>query len=127
MGLLRKENDLNPMASIPPLASGLEPITMRDELWTHGFLATHRVSSPPGFSEVRGPLRRRRLREEVFLLGSVSVHGLCPVDVPREPAGHRGLPWVGRGQAVPHGNSWPGGALDTGRCQRITRLAHLRR
>ena len=76
---------------------------------------------------MRRPLPRRPLREELFLLGSVSGDGLRPAHLSREPAGHRDLPGRGGRQAVPHGLPHQRGALDAGRCQRIARLAHLRR
>ena len=36
-----------------------------------------------------------------FLSGSVSLHGLCPIDRPREPARHRNLPSSATAQTLP--------------------------
>ena len=100
---------------------------MRHELWPHRVCTADRASAPQGVSQVRGPLSWKPLREKLLLLGSVSGHGLRPAHLSRKPTRHRDLPGGGGRQAVPHGLPQPGGTLDAGRCQRIARLAHLRR
>jgi hypothetical protein len=54
---------------------------------------------------------------DIVLRRAVSSHGVCPVDLPGEPARDRDLP-VGAGcQALCHGVRRPGATLDPGRCQ----------
>src|SRR6267154_1588375 len=102
-------------------------VTMRDEHWAHRLLSADRVPSPPTVSEVRSSIRWWSLSEEFVLLGSVSRDGIRSVDVPRESSRHRSLPRFHRRQALPHGIPRQGGTFDIGRCERITRLANLRR
>ncbi len=75
------------------------------------------------------PLRRAirwgPLRQDLDLRRAISRHGLCAIDLPREPARRRGLPAGARGQALSHGLPDSGAPLDPGRCQRVTRLAYL--
>ena len=46
--------------------------------------------------------RRQSQGQDLLLLGPVPVHGLCPVDLPREPARHRGLPADAPGRRLYH-------------------------
>ena len=71
------------------------------------------------------PLRRGSQMARLFLLGSVPLHGVRPAELPRKPARHRSVPAFARRQALPHGIPLPGGALHTGRRQRVARLADL--
>ena len=58
---------------------------------------------------------------------TIPRHGLCPADVPRESARHRGLPVRAVSQALPPGGPAGDHAIHAGRCQRAARLADLRR
>ena len=51
--------------------------------------------------------------------------GFRPADLPRKPPRYRSVPAFAFRQALPHGIPLPGGALDTGRRQRIARLEDL--
>src|SRR3990172_1394792 len=53
-------------------------------------------------SPMRRALQRQLQGEDVFLLGSVPLYGLCPVDLPGKPQGYRGLPARGEDQALSH-------------------------
>src|ERR1017187_6172154 len=101
--------------------------TMRDAHRPVRFLRVDRPSPSPGVSEMRGPLRRSSSAEVAFLLGSVLGDGLRATDLPREPAGHRSLPPIRDRETLSPGVSRHGGAQHSGRRQRNTRLAHLRR
>jgi hypothetical protein len=70
------------------LGAGFGGATMRDELWPDGVCATDRVSASQAISEMRGPLRRRSLREKLLLLGPVPGDGLRATDLSRESARH---------------------------------------
>jgi len=88
---------------------------------------TDGLSAVDDLWSVRYALRGRQRDSYAELCRAVPGHGLCPVDLPGEPGRHRNLS-VGPGrQALPHGVSRAGTALDPGRCQRIARLAHLGR
>ena len=81
---------------------------------------------PPGCGRLHTSVTRRLQDLAVLLLGPVSVHGLCPVDLPREPARHRGVPAALQRQALPHGHSRQV-SRSTLADANETRLAHLRR
>ena len=80
------------------------------------FLPGSRV--PP----LRKPLRRGSQMAQLLRLGSVPIDGFRPADLPRKPPRYRSVPAFAFRQALPHGIPLPGGALDTGRRQRIARL-----
>src|SRR5580692_4605492 len=100
---------------------------MRDEHRAYRLLAAGRVPSPPTVPQLLRPIWWWSLSENFVLLGSVSGDGIRSVDLPRESSQHRSLPRFHRRQALPHGIPWKGGTFDVGRCERITRLANLRR
>src|SRR3990172_2033395 len=75
------------------------------------------------------PLRRtvsRRLQNPALLLArSISLHGLCPTDVPGKLARHRGLSESPVLQALSHGHSRGHLPKHAGVCQRASGLASL--
>ncbi len=99
---------------------------MAHEFWPHRIFTVDRLSSRSRVSSLCRPLRRGPETARFFLLGPVSDDGLRAVDLPRKPARHRGLSSLLAGQALPYGLPQSRGALDPGRCQRVTRLAYLR-
>src|SRR5208283_11753 len=72
-------------------------------------------------------LQRRLSRSHIALCRAISNNGLCSTDLSRKPSGYRGMPVVSNIQALPYGNQRTNFSLYSGRCQRIPRLAHLRR
>src|SRR5258708_13216415 len=58
--------------------------------------ATDGSSAHSRVSQVCAALRRQLPGAEFFLLGPVSLHGVCPVDLPRESARHSCLPALAR-------------------------------
>src|SRR5260370_13825817 len=58
--------------------------------------ATDGSSAHSRVSQVCAALRRQLPGAEFFLLGPVSLHGVCPVDLPRESARHCCLPSLAR-------------------------------
>ena len=74
---------------------------------------------------LRKPLRRGSQMAQLLRLGSVPIDGFRPADLPRKPPRYRSVPAFAFRQALPHGIPLPGGALDTGRRQRIARLEDL--
>ena len=71
-------------------------------------------------------LPRRFLSEKFLLLGSVSFDGIRPADLSGKPPRHRDVPAFDARQTLPYGIRRQGSALDTGRCERVARLADLR-
>ena len=75
----------------------------------------------------RRPLRWRPLGARVAVHRTLPRDGLCTTHRPREPARHRGVPRGPLCQALSLWLPLTGAALDPGRRQRASRLAHLRR
>src|SRR6266404_1393478 len=76
-----------------------------DECWPIDLCTTDGLSPCSRVSPMRSPLQRRLQTQELLLLGPVSLHGLCPANVPRKLARHRSLSACQPNQALPHGHS----------------------
>ena len=100
---------------------------MRDEPWPHGVFAVDRLPSGSGVPPMRGALQRRLPAARVLVLGPVLVHGVRAVHLSRKSARHRSVLTELAGQAVSHGHPRASLSIHTGRRQRESRLAHLRR
>src|ERR1700680_3304107 len=87
---------------------------------THGFSAVEHL-----YADCRA-LRWRRSGANVVLCRAISSDGVRTTDLPGEPARYRSLPVGPSLEALLHGLSRAGPAIDSGRCQRDARLAHLR-
>jgi hypothetical protein len=87
---------------------------------THGFSALEHL-----YADCCA-LRWRRSGANAVLCRAIPSDGVRATDLPREPARYRGLPVGSSLEALPHGLSRAGPAIDAGRCQRDARLAHLR-
>src|SRR6266567_8896234 len=59
-------------------------------------------------SQMCRTLRRQLPGTEFLVLGPVSVHGVCAIDLPRESARHRRLPAFARPAALTLGHSGHG-------------------
>ena len=95
--------------------------------WQAHLLAADGPSTDADLSAVRRALSGRPLGQELQVCRALPLHGLRPTHLSREPARHRSLPARPRRQALPHGHPGRRVAQHPGRCQRTTRLAHLRR
>ena len=91
------------------------------------FFSIHRLSSAPSVPSLRPTLRRRLQSSKVQLLRTISLHGFCRVDLPGESARHRNLPAGSTTKTIPRRDSKRSIQKHARRCQRETRLAHLRR
>src|SRR5258708_17051246 len=98
-----------------------------DEFWQIDLCTTDGLSSFQEFSTLCQTLPGRLQTQDVFLLGSVSLHELRTANLSRESARHRSLPARATHQALPSRHSRPGLAQYLGPCELGTRLAHLRR
>jgi hypothetical protein len=88
---------------------------------THGLSTYLRI--PSVCPMIPWPLQN----EKLFLLGSVSLHGLRTAYVSREFKGHRGLSSLSPTEALPHGYSRQSFTQYFGSCQPGKRSADLRR
>src|SRR6266513_1729008 len=100
---------------------------MPHELWPNRIFTVDQLPSRSPVSSLCRPLRRGPPTAGVLLLGSVSDHALRSVDLPRKPSRYRGVPSLPAGKTLPPGLPRSRVSLDAGRCQRESRLAHLRR
>src|SRR2546427_11607435 len=93
--------------------------TMAHESGPHRLFAIDQLPSRPGVSPLRRALSGRPPAARIFLLGSVSGHGLRATALSGKFARHRGLPAFDAGEASPPGIARHGAALDAGRRERI--------
>src|SRR5579862_549174 len=96
-----------------------------DESGQNGFCAAdgfHSCARVPG---LRRALSRQLQGQQFFLLGPISLHGLCSTDLPRKFARYRNLSSRHGRTTVSSGHSRTCCAQHLGRCQRGTELAHL--
>src|SRR6266567_1106105 len=98
-----------------------------DECWPIDLFTTDGLSSRSRVSPMRCALPGRLQTQELFLLGPVSLHGLCPANLPRELARYRSLSACQSNEALSHGHPQPRLPQHAGKRQLGTRLAHLRR
>src|ERR1700723_2575086 len=97
---------------------------MTGELWTHRLLATDPTSPRKRFSKLCCPLQRRLELQRILLLGPITGDGLRATHRSREPVRYRVRLARYQASCIPWGSA-ASVALDTGRCQRITRLENL--
>src|SRR5258708_16384981 len=88
---------------------------------------TDGLSSFQEFSTLCQTLSRRLQTQNVFLLGSVSLHELRAANLSRESARYRSLPPRATHKPLPSRHSRPSLAQYLVPCELGTRLAHLRR
>ena len=118
--------DLNPktLISYPP---GSSKGGTTDVYRQNHFLPDHRSPAHAYLPTVRSAISWTLQSTTLLLSGSISLHGFCPVDLQRKSSGYRGLPACSRVKIVSYGNPCKGLTKHTGRCQRETGLAYLRR
>ena len=99
----------------------------RDVHWQDAVCSDHGLFAMEDLSSHCGPACRRLSRQDADLCRALPHSGLRPTHLPGESARHRGLSVGASPQALSHG--YPGSRFPfhAGRCQRNTRLAHLRR
>src|SRR6266851_4616892 len=98
-----------------------------DEFWQIDLCTTDGLSSFQEFSTLCQTLPGRLQTQDIFLLGSVSLHELRAANLSRKSARYRSLPARATHQALPSRHSRPSLAQYLGPCELGTRLAHLRR
>src|ERR1035437_5664076 len=85
----------------------------------NGFSAAQRI--PQMCYSIQWPLQS----PTVFVHGSISLYGICPVKLPRKSAGHRGVSACSAIQVVSHGHSKFHFSFDSCVRQRNTGLADI--
>ena len=70
-------------------------------------------------------LQRQLENKEFFMLGSISLHGLCPTDLPGESSGHPGMSSCIPAKALSYGLSRQGLTKHSGTCQPGKRWANI--
>src|SRR5712664_490764 len=119
-------NDFNSDAQVSCLT--LSRFTSKEETrepGTNRVCSTHQFSFAQRIQSLRQSLRWQQGRALVPLLGSVSDHGFCPTNLPREFARHRSLSASARPQALSLWLPWSQQAGHAGRRQRDPRLENL--
>lgn len=90
-------NDLNSYQGYPPSSE------VAHEPRTHDIFANHGIHPPQRVCSHRGKISRREVCEVIFLHGSIPLHGICTIGLPRKPARHRMLYAYSSLQALAHG------------------------
>jgi len=98
---------------------------MADEFRKDGVLSADGFSTFIRVSPLCRSLPGQLQSEELFMLGSVSVFGLCSAHLSRKFARHRDLSESRRRKTLPHGHSRQGFSQHSGSRQRGTRLENL--
>ena len=107
-----------------------------DEFWKDCIYSTTSVSTKLRVGQICYSISRELQGSNLFVLGSVFMHVLCPIDISGKPAGHRNLPELSSSKALSYWFSWSSiqvysdlsaCALHADRCQRNSRLPHLSR
>src|SRR6266436_8398113 len=80
----------------------LDPLFWRRVLGKNYFFASYRIHPSAAIRPVCGALSRQLQGQSVFVLGSVSVHGLCATNLSRESARHRRLSGRARSDQLYH-------------------------
>src|SRR5690606_30993522 len=100
---------------------------LADEYRTNRFLTDYGLAPTLGFPQLRQTLPGQSKNTDIFLHGSVPVHGICSINLSREFTRHRDLPPRQSAETVSHGYSIPRLTKHISRRQRKPRLANLRR
>ena len=90
------------------------------------FRSDHGLCTLVPISTMCRSLQRQLQSENVYLSGSVSLHGFRSTDIPRKPQGHRSLPSRRKIKTVSHGNPEHRLTKQSSPCQRVPRLENLR-
>jgi hypothetical protein len=97
------------------------------EFWKNNLRPTHGLSTDLRITSMCSTIPWSLQDEKLFMLGSVSLHGLCTTDVSRRFDGYRGLPSLGPAETLSYGDSGKGLAQYPSSCQPSERLTNLYR
>src|SRR4030067_1377028 len=91
------------------------------------FLSAHELFPETRIQQMRSPVPRRVSDSELFVFRSIPLHGFCSTDLSGESSRYRNMPAGLAAQALSRRDTEQSFSKHVGRCQRKTRLAHLRR
>ena len=89
------------------------------------FQAGYGLYAATDLSPLRVQIPGQFQSQNLLMLRSVSMHGICPDHSAGESARYRDLSTFPEQKAVSHGNSWKSFKINSCRSQRKTRLAHI--
>src|ERR1700686_2058046 len=98
-----------------------------DERWEVSLRATHGFVAEARFRPLCPEIQRQLPCQAVLLLGSVSMYGICSVDLSTQSPRYRNLLELHESQTVSRWHSWSYRTQHFGPSQPKSRLAHLRR
>src|ERR1700678_2682507 len=98
-----------------------------DERWEVSLRPTHGLVAEARFRPLCPEIQRQLPCQAVLMLGSVSLHGICSVDLSTQPPRYRNLLELHESQTVSRWHSWSYRTQHFGPSQPKSRLAHLRR
>ena len=117
--------DLNPSVAFYHRILESEVTEVENEYWSDGIFPIGRFAAQESFSSMCSKIPRQLQSKNFVLHRSVSLYGICPTYLSREPSRHRHLPSSCSEQALPRWNPWGDLTKHPGRCKRKTRLAYL--
>src|SRR5450755_9921 len=96
--------DLNSALAQPMLSQSLRE-GAANEFWQINLFSTNGLSAFSRISPVRRSLSWRLQAPKLFMLVSISLHGVCATYLQRESARYRGLPACSPIEALSYGHS----------------------
>ena len=97
------------------------------EFRTDDLFTDSRFSTPTRILQMCSTISRQLQSPEVFMFRSISLHGVCTIDVSIKPARNRNMPSRNADKTLSYWYPRQGRSQHFGRRQRETRLADLRR
>jgi len=89
------------------------------------FFSSHGIPAYLRIPQMRPALSGRLQGAKFFVHGSIFMHGLCAINLPRKFARYRILPAVHAAETLPHGHPRPGLPQHISQRQQSARLAYL--
>src|SRR3990167_8933112 len=89
------------------------------------FFSSHGIPAYLRIPQMRPALSGRLQGAKFFVHGSIFMHGLCAINLPRKFARYRILSAVHAAETLPHGHPWPGLPQHVSQRQQSARLAYL--
>ena len=100
---------------------------MADEYWKNDIFSDHGLPAGIRIPTARRAIFRQLQNQNLFMLGSISKHGIRAAYLQRKPARYTSVLVCGKTKDLSYGHSGKDFPQHTGPCQSDKRLAHLRR
>lgn len=98
---------------------------IQDEFWKNRICSTITVSAMLRVQQMCYSLSRQLQGSQLFVLGPVPLHVLCPTDIPGESSGYRDMLELSSTKTLSYRLSWSDIQINLGRCQREQGLSYL--